>query len=345
MSAGTIAPTSHAPTLRDIARLAGIAPITASRILNGNPSNTPIAGETRQRVERIARELGYQPDATARAMRQRRTQQVGVVVANDPDNPLTNLAAYEYILGINAGLEPLGLVVSLVRRSDVEGHPERIRAFEERMFDAFIVISHLSSSDITRLRGGRSRVVWLDTNQDDAVGCLRRDEHAAGRSAAGLLIDHGRRRILWPQRHAYELSHYSHHGREAGARAACRDAGVEFVPFQLERDFVLAKADASRFLRVVADPAVGLLLSDPQLTRWALYRLALAGLVPGRDLGLASCDSDHPINLLWPGLSRVEVQREALGRQAAAMVASYITDGTAPPSVTVRSAFVTGETA
>ena len=339
-------PSNRAPTLRDIARLAGIAPITASRILNGNPSGTPIAGETRLRVERIAGELGYQPDATARAMRQRRTQQVGVVVANDPDNPLTNLAAYEYILGLNAGLEPLGLVLSLVRRSDVDGlHPERIRAFEERMFDAFVVISHLSPADTARLRGGRAKVVWLDTNLDEPTGCLRRDEREAGRAAAGLLLARGRTRILWPQRHAYEQSHYSHHEREAGAREACAAAGTAFTPFQLGRDFALADADTSRFLRAVEDPAVGLLLSDPQLTRWALYRLTMDGLVPGRDVGLASCDSDHPINLLWPGLSRVAVQREALGRQAAAMVAAYIAGGPPPASATVRSTVVAGDTA
>ena len=343
---GDRGPVNHrAPTLRDIAQLAGIAQITASRILNGNPSGTPIAEETRKRVERIASELGYQPHASARAMRQSRTQQVGVVVANDPQNPLTNLPAYEYILGINAGLEPLGLVVSLVRRSDVDGHPERIRAFEERMFDAFVVISHLTRSDTARLRASRARVVWLDTDQDDPTGCLRRDERAAGEQAAGLLIARGRKRVLWPQRHTDEQAHYSHHEREAGARAACAAAGVDFVPLRLGKDFAFADSEMARFRKAASDPASGLLLCDPQLTRWALYQLAMAGLVPGRDLGVASCDCDHTLDLLWSGLSRIRVHREELGRRAAAMVAAAIAGNALPPSELVQPTVIAGTTA
>lgn len=333
---------TRAPTLRDIAREAGIAQITASRILNGNPSGTPIASSTRERVEQIARTLGYQPHAAARIMRQRHTAQVGVVVANDPSNPLTNLAAYEYILGINAGLDHLGIVVSLVRRREVEG--ERIRAFDERMFDALVVISHLSPADIERLRGSRSRVVWLDTNQDEAVGCLRRDEYAAGRAAAELLIARGRTQIWWLRRVLEERPHYSVAAREAGARDACAAAQVAFTPFPLAHDFASDAVVVERLLST-ATAADGLLVGEPQVTRWVLYHLALRGLVPGRDVGLACCDGDYQLNLPCPGLSRVAVNREALGREAAAMVTQFIDQGTAPPSILVRSPVVTGETA
>ena len=336
---------NRAPTLRDVARLAEIAPITASRILNGNPSGTPIAEETRKRVERIAGELGYKPHASARAMRQQRTRQIGVVLANDPDHPLTNLPAYEYILGLNAGLEPLGLILSLVRRTEVDGHLDRLRAFEEQMFDAFVVISHLGKADTTRLLAGRVPTVWLDTNHNGKTGCLRRDEVAAGRAGAELLIARGRKRVVWLQRQDAEQVHYSHFDREAGARAACHEADVTFSAHQLGPYFGIDEAASAELVRELANPEVGLLAGDPQLTRWALYRLARAGLVPGRDVGLATCDSDHAINGIWHGLSRVAVDRASLGRQAAEFVASALADGVMPASISIISQIIPGETA
>jgi LacI family transcriptional regulator len=336
---------SRAPTLRDVARLADIAPITASRILNGNPSGTSIAEETRRRVERIAGELGYKPHASARAMRQQRTRQIGVVVANDPQNPLTNLPAYEYILGLNSGLEPLGLVLSLVRRTEVDNHLADQRAFAEQMFDAFVVVSHLGAADTARLLAGRVPVVWLDANHYGRLGCLRRDEVAAGRAAAGLLVARGRREVIWLYRPKPESEHYSHGQRLEGARAACRAAGVTFTIREMPAEFIADPTFGPQLLAEVGNPQTGLLASDPQITRWVLFQLAQAGVVPGRDVGFVSCDSDHAINAFWPGLSRVAVAREPLGRQAATYVASALTAGTLPASHIITSPVVAGDTA
>jgi DNA-binding LacI/PurR family transcriptional regulator len=332
------------PTLRDVAERAGVSPITASRILNGSRTASPVAAATRKRVEAAAAKLGYRLDAVAQAMRHRRSGQIGVVVANVPGQLLTNLPAYEYILGLNAGLEPCGYVLSLVRLTDVDGgRPERVRALEERLLDGLIVLGHMPPAAVRQLRERKQRIIWLDSEVDEPTGCLRRDETAAGRDAAGLLLARGRKRLVWLQRPPEFRTHYSHVQREAGARAACAAAGAAFTTCDLDRGF--ACADPRGFRAILADPAVGLLLPDPTLCRRMQAVLLGLGLVPGRDLGVAACDCDAPLNDLWPELSRVEVRRDAIGLQAAGMMQELLEQNRVPDSQVIRSPVVAGETA
>lgn len=334
----------HGPTLRDVARAAGVAPITASRIINGSRTAAPIAAETRARVERAAADLGYRLDGLARAMRHRRFGQIGIVVVNNRANPRTNLPAYEYILGINDGLEAHGFVSSLVRVDEVAGEDVgRARALSERLVDAFIVVSHLPAATIERLRGMGERLVWLDTDVDAATACVRRDEVAAGREAARMLIAAGRRRVLWIERPQTFRGHYSHDAREAGARAACADAGITFTSFACGP--TIFGEDAERLLAEAASPGTGLLVSDPNTTRRIQSILVGAGLAVGRDVGIACCDADHHLDEQWPELSRVSVSRYRLGIAAAGMAVELVESQRAASSLVVAGQPIPGSTA
>ncbi|WP_310133448.1 LacI family DNA-binding transcriptional regulator [Leifsonia shinshuensis] len=61
-----MSPAARRPTIRDVAALAGVSAQTVSRVVNGSRAVSP---STRDRVLTAIRELGYQPDSTARALR------------------------------------------------------------------------------------------------------------------------------------------------------------------------------------------------------------------------------------------------------------------------------------
>lgn len=73
------------PTMRDIAAAAAVSQSTVSRVLSGAPTAVPIAPETRQRVLRMARELGYRPNPLARGLRGASTNLIGAVVRDFSD--------------------------------------------------------------------------------------------------------------------------------------------------------------------------------------------------------------------------------------------------------------------
>jgi DNA-binding LacI/PurR family transcriptional regulator len=55
-------------TIRDVAKLAGVSESTVSRVLSGVETQIQISGETREVVQRAARDLGYRPHPGARAL-------------------------------------------------------------------------------------------------------------------------------------------------------------------------------------------------------------------------------------------------------------------------------------
>ena len=72
--------TERSMKLSDIARLAGVSRSTVSRVINNDPR---VSDEVRRRVRETIAEVGYQPNAAARALASRRTGIIGLVIPED----------------------------------------------------------------------------------------------------------------------------------------------------------------------------------------------------------------------------------------------------------------------
>ena len=77
------------PTVLDVAKRAGVAPITVSRVINNSGY---ISQATRERVETAVKELGYIPNTLARSLRSKKTRTLALVVT-DITNPYFTLMA------------------------------------------------------------------------------------------------------------------------------------------------------------------------------------------------------------------------------------------------------------
>ena len=70
-------------TIRDVAKLAGVAPITVSRVVNNSGY---VSASTRQRVEAAAAELDFEPNLLASGLKSNRTRTIALVLT-DITNP------------------------------------------------------------------------------------------------------------------------------------------------------------------------------------------------------------------------------------------------------------------
>src|SRR4026208_276713 len=122
--------------LIDVARLAKCSPATVSRGLNGNPTVNKSAGE---RVLRAARELGYVPNGSARALRSTRTRLVGAII------PTLDHAIYATMVdGLQARLAEKG--VSLIINTstyDIDLEYEQARLLVERGAESVVLVGSL----------------------------------------------------------------------------------------------------------------------------------------------------------------------------------------------------------
>ena len=91
-------------TIKDIAKQAGVSVSTTSRALNDNPR---ISAETRERVKKIAAELGYQPNYTARNLTRGESNMVGLIFPVTEDTAPANPLHIDLMREVSTALEPL----------------------------------------------------------------------------------------------------------------------------------------------------------------------------------------------------------------------------------------------
>ena len=81
------------PSIRDVARLAGVSHQTVSRVLNNHQSIRP---ETRDRVVAVMEQLSYSPNRAARALVTSRSSTIGILAASSTQyGPASSIASIE----------------------------------------------------------------------------------------------------------------------------------------------------------------------------------------------------------------------------------------------------------
>jgi DNA-binding LacI/PurR family transcriptional regulator len=136
---------SHKPTMHDVARLAGVAQSTVSRVLNSSDSFVPISDETRQRIMNAVQELEYQPNMIARSLRTQRTQMIAVMIGD-----ISNAFYHPIVRSVQdiAGARDYEVLIS---NSDhlYENEARFLRSVLRRPVDGIIMAPHrLTNKDL-----------------------------------------------------------------------------------------------------------------------------------------------------------------------------------------------------
>jgi DNA-binding LacI/PurR family transcriptional regulator len=131
--------TSSRPTIRDVARLAGVSHQTVSRVINDSADVTP---ETRERVEAAIQELDYRPSAIARSMARGETYTLACISPN-----LTDYTFASIIEGAEQEARNQGYFLLSSSASDPESFKELLEELVgHRRVDGLIVINPYADS-------------------------------------------------------------------------------------------------------------------------------------------------------------------------------------------------------
>jgi LacI family transcriptional regulator len=178
-----------AVTSHEVARRAGVSQTTVSRVLNGSKR---VASATRARVEAVAAELGYQPNAAARAMRSRRTGIVGVVVGR-----ITNPFYPQLLDVLGRMLEERGHRLILWDASHGDGEKAALDALEQRLVDGLLFTTVISPAPAVEAAIAAGAPIVLLNRTLDGVDAdvVDADGVTGAHSVARYLAAHGRRRV------------------------------------------------------------------------------------------------------------------------------------------------------
>ncbi|KAA3656328.1 MAG: LacI family transcriptional regulator [Chloroflexi bacterium] len=178
------------PNIHDVAKRAGVAPITVSRVVNNSGY---VGKETRKRVEAAIKELGYVPNALARGLRSNRTNTLALVIS-DITNPFFTMLAR----GVEDAASAAGYTVIFCNTDESETKEEKYtRILVEKQVDGVLLIPASSSPDsVDFFQSRQVQVVLLDRGipnvKTDLVRC---DSEGGAYRLTKRLIELGHKHI------------------------------------------------------------------------------------------------------------------------------------------------------
>ncbi len=214
-------------TSHDVAKAAGISQSVVSRAFS---TNGKIAPETRKRVLRVARDLGYHPNAFARSLVQQRTRIVGVLIAR-----LDNHFYPKVLDAFTAQLWAAGRQVMYFNVDDGEDIDKVLRTALQYRVEAMVVASITLSSHMAEVfcDAGIPVVLfnrYLDDPNVHAVSC---DNVAGGRMVADAFLDAGHTRFAFIGGHPDTSTN---HDRKGGFMSRLKERGAA-LSYALEKDY------------------------------------------------------------------------------------------------------------
>lgn len=144
------------PTIRDVAKRAGLAPITVSRVINNSGY---VSVETRRRVNQAIEELGYVPNRLARSLRLKRTHTLALVITDVTNSFWTTVAR-----GVKDAANSAEFSVVLCNTDESEEKQERyLDVLLEKQVDGIVIVPARSSESLVRwIQDREMPVVVLD---------------------------------------------------------------------------------------------------------------------------------------------------------------------------------------
>lgn len=310
------------PTIKDVAQAAGISVTTVSRALN---NHSDVAKETRERVARIASQMDYHPNHTARSLQGTRTDTIGLVIPQLLHQRLDSFWL-EFIGGASSACTAASLDLLLTTGRDLPSelaHYQRL--VRSHRVDGAIVcdvrvrdprIQFLCQGDAPFVAFGRTmgdgKVAWIDV--DGAAGVRLAVEH---------LVALGHRRIAYLGTHrAFSFSHFRYEGYLDALLAANLPYDEALVLHGLDQTSELA----GPLGRLVAlpDPPTALLACADFLALGALRALrVLDCAVPGT-ISVVAFDDTPVTQQADPPLTSIRQDNHAIGTRVVQLLVEQL---------------------
>ncbi|GAB7126122.1 LacI family DNA-binding transcriptional regulator [Silvimonas sp. JCM 19000] len=219
-------------TIDDIARLAQVSRTTASMVLNGYAERYRISKATVERVLKVAEEHHFSPSQSARALRSRRSNTIGLVI---PD--LTNSAHSALAQALESLCRADGYqMVMVTSDEDPQRETDGIAHLVARQVDGVVVVP--CTADASRYQKWTQRLpfVFVDRRIEDSnIPSVVSDATATVAQLVARAIEQGAQEIVY---FGGQPALSASRDRLAGYRSALAQHGVaEQADWVFERDF------------------------------------------------------------------------------------------------------------
>jgi DNA-binding LacI/PurR family transcriptional regulator len=302
-------------SIKDIARAAGVSHPTVSRALRDSPL---VSLETKARIQQLAGEMGYSPDARARSLVEGRTRTVGLVVTTIADPFIAQV-----VQGIETAAHDHGYTVILCNSN---AEPEReigaVETLRSKRVDGVIVASsRVGALYMEHLERIGVPVVLINNHNEQSgryTFSIGVDNEDGGRLATNHLLELGHCRIAYvtgPADHSDDL------GRLAGYREALAAVGIPLDPALVTPGTGRTGGGerALRLLMELDDPPTAVFCYNDMTAIGLMGAARATGLAVPDDLAIVGFDDIPFASYVQPSLTTIAQLKVEMGQWAMEM--------------------------
>ncbi|NLW60696.1 MAG: LacI family transcriptional regulator [Firmicutes bacterium] len=298
-------------TIKDIARRAGVSPSVVSRALNNKYG---VKESTRQLIKTIAREMNYYPNAAARRLVTRKSDMIGVMMADISEPFYTQIIKGMEYVASQAGytllfsnsydnLKKTNVLQKMIITENVDG--------------LVIVGSNRQDTGFTDLLLEKKiPFVLIERNiQHEKVNCIWIDNKKAAYTATKFLIEKGHRKIAHI---AGNLKNQVAIDRLAGYEEALKESGLPKADcLVFEGNFVCA--DGYRAMQAILSmhpDCTAVFVANDSMAYGALQAIHEAGLAVPKDIAVVGFDDLEFSAFTNPPLTTIRQPRYQMGKKS-----------------------------
>nr|NLD40520.1 LacI family transcriptional regulator [Actinomycetales bacterium] len=284
--------------LADVAAAAGVGIATASRALN---ESGYVSTATKERVREAARQLGYRPNAVAKALRSARTGVIGLL--------LPDLRNEYYSVSSNAiqrELAGLGLRLMVAAATTAAEERDALASFVAQQVDGIIHVPVDPAGELPDIP-----IVQVNrTSHPGEVPAVVCDEEEGLRELTALVLGGGPRHVAL---FVGGEEHSTTRSRISGFRQALEGSAVASTVLTGEFS---AEFGAEAAARALAGGADALIAASPRIAVGVVQTLQRDGVRVPADCQLASYSDPEWFSLWQPGMTTLVPPLEEMGRLA-----------------------------
>jgi len=304
-------------TIHDVAKLAGVAPITVSRVINNSGY---VSDKTREKVQAAISELGYVPNILARSLRSKRTNTIALVFT-DITNPFFTIMAR----GVEDTASFAGFNVIICNTDESQEKEDNyILLLLQKQVDGILLVPAGSNTkSIKVIHEQDTPLVILDRRVSSSnVDIVRGDSEGGAYQLTKYLIDLGHRRIAII---SGPCNVSTAEDRLLGYKRAMEEFGLKENIISYYGSFSQTSGnDLTRKVFSQSPQPTALFTANNLMAIGALQALQDIGLKVPEDVALVSFD-DIPENLTaFPFMTVVKQPSYEMGRRATELLISRI---------------------
>lgn len=305
-------------TILDVARHAGVSPMTASRVIN----NHPYVGEAmRERVVASVKALGYRPNLAGRSLRTSGTARIGVLYSNPS-------AAYlnQFMLGILEQSSSHGSQILVEKCGGIRSQRAAVQRLLDASVDGIILPPPLCDSRqmLQELEQAKIPVVAVAGGAPtEASASVRIDDYEGARAMVRYLLELGHRDIAIIKG---DPKHTPAGLRAAAFFDAMAEAGIEVPPEHIAPGLFTYRSGlsaATELLRQRRRPSA-IFSSNDDMAAAAVAVAHGMGLRVPEDLTVTGFDDTPVATTIWPELTTIHQPVTAMGRSAVTLILDQV---------------------